>query len=46
MSLFLAILRIYEREMESSERSDTQPLFSVEPEPTSTENRADKGSDR
>ena len=31
MSLFVAILRIYEREMEQGERADTQPLLSLEP---------------
>jgi predicted PurR-regulated permease PerM len=30
MSLFLAILRIYEREVDSAERSDTEPLFRIE----------------
>jgi predicted PurR-regulated permease PerM len=37
MSLFLAILTIYEREMESAERSDTQPLFPLESDPVANE---------
>jgi len=46
MSLFLAILKIYEREMESSERSDTQPLFPMKPTPTPTETRVRERADR
>ena len=37
MSLFLAILRIYEREMELSGRRDTQPFFSDIPRPVDDE---------
>jgi predicted PurR-regulated permease PerM len=34
MSLFLAILTIYEREVDASERTDTEPLFPLEPDPS------------
>jgi len=37
MSLFLAILTIYEREMDSAERSDTQPLFPLESDPATND---------